>query len=170
MTTTETIHPFELAGLGKAPFRFEGVRENVYIACQGAEPQPGGSCDYCCNGIRYEYWVSGADGARFKVGCDCIARLYKESKIIADPVKRAVDEHRRKLARDIRHAREKAQLADMRARLAPHRARMESLPHSRDWAAAKGQTMANEYDWWDCHAGRRGKLEFLRSAVERLGV
>ena len=71
----EVIHPFERAGLGKAPFRFDAMRENVYIACQGSQPQPGGTCDYCSNGIMYEYWIKSSDGRSFKVGCDCVRKL-----------------------------------------------------------------------------------------------
>lgn len=51
---TETIHPFEAANLGIAPFRFVGCTENVFVAHPGAVPKAGGSCDYCGNGIRYE--------------------------------------------------------------------------------------------------------------------
>lgn len=43
-----TIHKFELAGLGKAPFHFTGqVSEKTYQACNGAPVQPASTCDYC---------------------------------------------------------------------------------------------------------------------------
>jgi hypothetical protein len=70
---TSSIHHFELAGLGKAPFHFTGtVTEKVFVACPGATPKAGSSCDYCGTGIRYEFWVRSACGKEFKVGCDCI--------------------------------------------------------------------------------------------------
>ena len=62
------IHPFERAGLGVAPYTFLGVSERVYVACPGAPAQPGGTCDYCGNGIRYLYHCVSADGRRFAGG------------------------------------------------------------------------------------------------------
>ena len=68
------MHVFERAGLGKAPFRYCGMTESKYQACHGAPVQPGSSCDYCGQGIMYVCEISSADGRRFKVGCDCVAR------------------------------------------------------------------------------------------------
>lgn len=69
-----TLHPFEKAGLGKAPFRCVGVTTNWYVTAGGAHRQPGGSCDYCGTGILYEYHIVGADGSKFVVGSDCVAK------------------------------------------------------------------------------------------------
>jgi len=69
------IHPFEKAGLGKAPFTCVGVHENVYVTAGGAHKQPGGCCNYCGTGIQYEYEIVSADGAKFVVGSDCVARV-----------------------------------------------------------------------------------------------
>jgi hypothetical protein len=73
-----TVHPFEKAGLGKAPFKCVAVTVNVYDSGAGSlfgsYKQPGGSCDYCGTGIMYEYWITGADGSKFKVGSDCVAK------------------------------------------------------------------------------------------------
>ena len=75
MTMETSIHKFERAGLGKAPFRYIGMFEKVYQACHGAPIQPGSSCDYCGAGIRYVFQVRSADGKTFKVGCDCIHKV-----------------------------------------------------------------------------------------------
>lgn len=77
MDTTATLHPFERAGLGKAPFRCVDVVQNWYSACQGHR-QPGGSCDYCGTGIAYEFIISDATGNRFKVGSDCVAKTHAD--------------------------------------------------------------------------------------------
>ena len=79
MTKTDNLnevglHVFERAGLGKAPFHCIGMEEKTFQACQGAPIQPGGSCKYCGQGIRYVYIVRGRDGRCFGVGSDCVAK------------------------------------------------------------------------------------------------
>lgn len=68
-------HPFEKAGLGKAPFSCTGVSENVWDNGDGTT-KGGGVCDYCGTGIRWEFWIKGsiAGAKQFKVGCDCVAK------------------------------------------------------------------------------------------------
>jgi hypothetical protein len=85
------LHKFEERGLGKAPFAYAGMSENWYVAHQGAQKQPGGSCDYCGMGIAYEFHVRSADGRLFKVGCDCIAKVGDEG------LRRAIAADERKL-------------------------------------------------------------------------
>jgi hypothetical protein len=58
------VHPFERAGLGKAPFRYlSSYRDN--LTC----------CDYCGTAIVNVFIVGSADGQRFKVGCECIRKV-----------------------------------------------------------------------------------------------
>lgn len=57
-----TLHPFEQAGLGKAPFHCTHVVDS-WSACQ-----------FCGTAIRYQYHIAGADGAHFFVGSDCVAK------------------------------------------------------------------------------------------------
>lgn len=68
-------HPFEKAGLGKAPFSCTHVSENVFVVGDGTT-KAGGCCDYCGTGIRWEFWIKGsiAGAKQFKVGCDCVAK------------------------------------------------------------------------------------------------
>jgi len=117
----DILHPFERAGLGKAPFRFTGMRERTLahahrdMGMDGPLPpeffsRPGSSCDYCHTGIRYEYWILSADGREFKVGCDCVqktgdARLSGEIK---DERKRQAAE-RRQERRDERRRERRAE-------------------------------------------------------------
>lgn len=94
----KSLHPFERAKLGKAPFRCIGVRENWYSPTPDVR-QPGGSCDYCGTGILYEYIIAHAGSAStFVVGCDCVRRTGGEELV---PGAR---EERLKLARGKREA------------------------------------------------------------------
>jgi hypothetical protein len=75
MNKNTEVHPFEKAGLGKAPFHCTGMVEKTYQACDGAPVQPGSSCDFCMTAIRYCFLIEGIDGKQFKVGCDCVRKL-----------------------------------------------------------------------------------------------
>lgn len=80
------LHCFEKANLGTYPFRCVGVTYQTFRAAPDAPLQPGACCDYCGTGIMYVYAVVGADGRKFKVGSDCIARtgdagLIRERKV-----------------------------------------------------------------------------------------
>jgi hypothetical protein len=68
------VHPFEKAGLGKAPFTFTGLQRVTFQAAPGAPVQVGGSCDYCATGIVLHFFIRSSDGKSFKVGCDCVAK------------------------------------------------------------------------------------------------
>src|SRR5262245_4254165 len=70
-----TVHPFQRAGLGLAPFRFVGLDTCIHKASHDAPAQPGTSCDYCSTGIMYVCHIESSDGKRFKVGCDCVRKL-----------------------------------------------------------------------------------------------
>jgi hypothetical protein len=70
---TTSTHPFEKAGLGRAPFCCVGCREN-WFEMPGFGRKPGGSCNYCGTGILYEYVIKSADGKSFVVGCDCVEK------------------------------------------------------------------------------------------------
>ena len=56
------VHPFQNAGLGKAPFHCTHVVDS-WSACQ-----------FCGTAIRYQYWIKGSDGSHFFVGSDCVAK------------------------------------------------------------------------------------------------
>lgn len=56
-------HPFQRAGLGRAPFTCTGVDD------AGAR---GEKCSFCSTSIRYVYHIQGADGSRFQVGSECV--------------------------------------------------------------------------------------------------
>jgi len=101
------MHPFERAGLGKAPFRCTSVTQNWYSAAPGHR-QPGGSCDYCGTGIAYEYHCKSVDGHEFKVGCDCVWKVYGGDKKQADAEVEGFRKARAELARTKRESGRKA--------------------------------------------------------------
>jgi hypothetical protein len=108
-------HPFEKAGLGKAPFSCTHVSENVFTLPDGTS-KAGGCCDYCGTGIRWEFWIKGsiAGAKQFKVGCDCVAKtgwgIEGFEKVRADHTRA-----RRQAGAQSRRAARQAQVAAQRA-------------------------------------------------------
>ena len=167
-TATETtIHPFEKAGLGKAPFRYIGAidqptnRDGMVICgtYKGVqvETKAGGTCDYCGMAIINMYKVRSADGHTFRVGCDCLKKvdIINPSTLKAD-VKKAKD-----AKADQRIASAKAMLATESVR-----ASLASKPHPALWAQSKGLTMLDQVEWLLAHAGRSGKTDAAK-IIER---
>ena len=72
-----TLHPFERSNLGRAPFRCTGVTENMFRMPDGTA-KPGGCCDHCYTGIRFEYHIASSDGKTFKVGSSCVEKTNRE--------------------------------------------------------------------------------------------
>lgn len=70
MNTSLQIHPFEKAGLGCAPFAFEGI--STQVTNYG---QPSGTCAFCGTGIKYVCHIRSYDGKPSGVGSDCIRKL-----------------------------------------------------------------------------------------------
>jgi hypothetical protein len=145
-----TIHPFEEHGFGKAPYRFDGVTRNWFCACPGDPGKPGGSCDFCGQGIAYEYWVISADGRKFKVGCDCIAKLARKDNVAfaGDTLARDADIARRRLERERRFERQQAALAAQRAQFSAwysedRKTHAATLPHP----VIAGLTLADYIGW-----------------------
>ena len=93
---SDMLHPFEAAGLGRAPFRVVRLETREDRASDNAERKSAGkmytdnhctSCDYCSTAIYNAYHIRSADGRTFKVGCDCLkkvdAKLESSAKRIA---------------------------------------------------------------------------------------
>jgi len=66
-------HVFEVAGLGKAPFKYIGFKQMTYSPAPGIF-QPGTACAYCATGINNVFIIESSDGKRFHVGCDCLMK------------------------------------------------------------------------------------------------
>lgn len=109
-TQPTAIHPFEAAGLGKAPFRFVGLQTDDDRAAVQTERAGAGltyttnyctSCDYCSQAIHNAFQVRSSDGKQFKVGCDCIrkvgdVRLISAVKAAESAKRRAVSATKRR--------------------------------------------------------------------------
>lgn len=86
--TEKMIHKFEIAGLGKAPFKLVGMYSLPSSAL--AEQNPSaynnalsmmpkdvacGSCAYCGMSLMHNFIVKSADNRKFVVGCDCVSKI-----------------------------------------------------------------------------------------------
>lgn len=89
-----SMHPFEIAGLGKAPFRCVGMEEK-FITHPTGTTQAAGTCDYCGTGIRYCYQIQSFDGKGFKVGCDCVGKISRSDNRLLSEVEAIKARHQR---------------------------------------------------------------------------
>ena len=149
-------HPFEKAGLGKAPFSCTGVSENVWDNGDGTT-KAGGVCDYCGTGIRWEFWIKGsiAGAKQFKVGCDCVAKTgwgidrFLEVRAEHTRARRQAGAQKRRDAR-------KAQIEAERAQRTAQR-----LEATQAWRDANSALVARLEPY-------EGTNEFLRSSLANL--
>lgn len=171
--TTETMHPFERAGLGKAPFRFTGLKEQDL--CHGEAilnrdeyertgikmtTKPGGSCDYCGTYIVVMCGIESSDGKRFKVGSDCACKV--DDKPLTDKVKCAVNK-RRAAIKKVSNANRIAAAKALMPSVAPA---LQQEPHPKSWRAEKGETLYDWCAWMFKNAGNTGMIRAARK-VER---
>lgn len=176
METTNTVHAFEKAGLGKAPFRFVGAIQQDL--CYGeailnrAEfertgiaitTKPGGSCDFCGQYIVNMYQIESSDGRRFKVGCDCVEKTGDAGLC------RKVAEHRRKSARAKRVAKADAVRGSIAAILSSsaNRKALRAAPHPRGFA---GQTALDNVRWMLKNAGAAGRAKLLKTLASQMAA
>lgn len=154
---TSSIHHFELAGLGKAPFHFTGtVTEKVFVACPGATPKAGSSCDYCGTGIRYEFWVRSACGKEFKVGCDCIHKTGDRGLIQQiSAAERKLRDAKNKAAKERRIAKSNERIAEAHKNFPTVAGTLASLPHPSSYFAEQGESLADYVQW--CFGNRAGE-------------
>lgn len=149
-------HPFEKAGLGKAPFSCTGVTENVWENGDGTT-KGGGVCDYCGTGIRWEFWIKGsiAGAKQFKVGCDCVAKTgwgidrFLEVRAEHTRARRQAGVQKRRDAR-------KAQIEAERAQRTAQR-----LEATQAWRDANSALVARLEAY-------KGDNEFLRGSAQNL--
>ncbi len=146
------VHVFERAGLGKAPFRFVGVEVKVYQACPGAPAQPGGSCDYCGQGIKSCYTLRSADGRQFHVGCDCIDKSGDKGLIKAyrrSPEYRAAA----RAAREKKASRDCAELGELISG-----GKLAQFPAPNSYSSS----LQGHASWYLKNAGAAGRGQVLR--------
>ena len=165
---TSTVHRFEQAGLGKAPFRFTGeVTEKVHVV-PGCAPKAGSSCDYCGTCIRYEFWVRSADGKEFKVGCDCIHKTGDRGLIQQISVaERKLRDKKNAAAKARKAERLAARIEAAKAKLPEVHGMLASQPHPNTYYASQGKTQQDYVNWClENGAGERAAFIIERAAVE----
>lgn len=166
-STEKRVHKFEVAGLGKAPFRFVGTYESKFQAVPG-DPncpiQPGTSCDYCGTGIMLVCRIRDAQGKEFKVGCDCVAKTGDAG--LSRQVDSAVANRRRAMT----HKRQDETIAAGKAALSEVVDVLRAQPHPAAYMAEKGLTLLDSVEWLFEHAGRVGKVKAAKIVLKAKGV
>jgi hypothetical protein len=119
-TQNDTIHKFEIAGLGKAPFKLigfykmpsnslAGQNPDAYNMALRAMPQGAGcgSCQFCGIPLINNFIIESSDGQKNAVGCDCVQKVgdrglttkIKEMQRIARKEKRDAEREATRLAK-----------------------------------------------------------------------
>lgn len=163
-------HKFEVAGLGRAPFRFVGMSVNMITYPDGGS-KPGGTCDYCGTGIMNEFAILSACGKRSVVGCDCIAKVGDHGILKAyrsTPAYRAAQ-------RAKAQAKATADYAKLEALLtAPENvAKLSAMPHSYgfiDRTTGKPLTYLDQVKWAVGHCGAAGRKNWLKTLSAKLDL
>lgn len=166
METITTVHCFEKAGLGKAPFRYIGmVDQNIkYGQATGTingiefSTKPGGSCAYCGTYIVNMFNVESADGNRFHVGCECIKKTGDQGLI-------------RLVAADIKKAEKAKRDAKKSAALQRDQELCENFnfalyadtSHPNPYFASEGKTLADWAQWMKANRNWKGLAAFIRA-------
>ena len=162
-----SMHVFESAGLGKAPYKFLGVEElrgpiqlGNGVSC-GSPGQPMGSCQYCSTGIAYLFWLQPSDGGKpFYVGSDCIFKSGDAG------LRRVIDPIVAKHNADVLESRSKALIATFEAFLVanPTFWADDRRPHPHSWRAQRGETMGmyNRYVYENRWNGLTKKARLAR--------
>lgn len=168
-------HPFERAGLGKAPFRFVGVETRVgpmpmldsngnpTNTMVGSPGQPLGTCAFCGQSLAQCCFIKSADGKTFMVGNVCVYKTGDTS--LEKPVKDAVRERQRKK----RHEREDQRIQACRDALKVEGVReaLNARPHPMEWRAENGDTLLSWALWMMGNAGNSGRIRVCR-IVEKI--
>jgi len=111
ITSTQRVHAFEAAGLGKAPFKYTGY-----------EPVKGSTCQFCGTAIKNKFYITSSDGRTSWVGCNCIEKSGDDGLISV------VHRVKAELAAQIRKDKVKAVMDEYTHILATRVADMQSLP------------------------------------------
>jgi hypothetical protein len=120
---TSTIHRFERAGLGKAPFTFTGkVTENVFCT-PGGTPRAGSSCD-CIH-------KAGDRGLIQQIAA--AERKLRDAKNAA--------------ARERKHAKLVKRVAEAKEKLPTVRGTLAEQPHPNTYYAEQGRTLLDYVNW-----------------------
>jgi hypothetical protein len=137
-----------------------------------------GTCDYCGNGIANICHIKSADGKQFRVGCDCVNKVYQESgdaslTCIEKQFRREVGrERRRAKAEERRQAREKARQDELQAQrernggLTDREVEIEEQKRVR---AERASVAADVNGWIIDQLMQAASGSFVDSMIDKLG-
>ena len=174
--SAESVHRFERAGLGVAPFRFVDIVEkrgpmgmavsDGVTMTVGAPGQPCGTCDYCGTAIAECCVIEDRNGKSFVVGNECVRKTGDAGLLKSvDPAIKAKRAAARKAA-----AAKGIEWAVEQSRRPEVEAQMRSLPspNLKRWTAC-GDTAWDWARWMMDHAGQTGAtkvVRFMRKAIQ----
>lgn len=155
-TANQTMHIFEQAGLGRAPYRYLGI-EKQHTGCQ-----------FCATAIMFKFWLLSADGKKFFVGSDCILKSGDAG------LKRLIDADLKKHQKELRLERENTVLSLFEGYLSFHPEFWTADgpfkgPHPFRYYAAQGRTMADYQKFCFDHSGRSTKAKLARTWLIMVG-
>lgn len=156
-------HPFEISGLGVAPFRCVGM-----TARRTPTGQPAGTCQHCGTGILYCYHIVDAAGKKTIVGSQCVFKTLSEfDRTLTAEVRKL----KAKADREAREAKNLARWAALAPRvdaarniLATRPTLFANLPHPNEYFASQGRTLRDYYEYC-LNGGEAGRVLVCR-AVE----
>lgn len=162
-----TVHAFEAAGLGAAPYKFLGIRKVTYQACYGAPVQPGACCMFCATGIVYQFWLRSADGKVFFVGSDCIMKSGDAG------LRFVIDPHVKAHEREMRQERENiyiSEFAKFAATTGYWKQPRFDAPHPNSYYASTGKTLGDYQQFCYTHSGQSGKAKMAHRILIDEGI
>lgn len=164
-----TIHVFERAGLGKAPFHIVGVQErrgpitilekNGCAFQVGAPGQPMGTCKFCGQGIAVCWSIRSADDRVFEVGSDCVFKTGDAG------MRKVINAHAREADAAARKRRALQKHVALSAIRTNHETTLQALPHP----VISGKTLADYVDWMLAHSGDAGVARALKLVRSKIG-
>ena len=155
------VHPFEKAGLGKAPFRFVGHEYRVGPisisdgTTVGSPGQPMGTCDYCYTGIADCCMIRDKNGKTFVVGNVCVNKV-GEAKL-----SKAADTEVKKARREREKSRKASRIKNAQELLEGSFV-LEASLREKDHPTIPGKTLLDYVEWMFRYAGTAGKLKVSR--------
>lgn len=160
-------HAFEVAGLGKAPFRFVGMQENAQRLPDGTT-RAAGCCQYCYTGIRYECVVQSADGKRFVVGSDCIRKVDEAGLYKAYKQSREFRDHQRQL-RQAKAAKVREQVNELMGQLSE---KLAAMPHPMGHVDRQTNVPLTALDWarWNCSHLGDSSMKWFLGCLQRINA
>jgi hypothetical protein len=178
--TKNDLHPFEKAGLGKAPFRYVGqVAQDI---CCGERllssrdsavrftTKPGGTCDACGTYIVNMFRIMSADGQESVVGSDCILKVSQsvQGRKAFDADLKKVQKAARQATADRKKAKDKLRVQAAIERLPFCRGVLGDMPHPYQSLASQGKTMLDYVRWMFDNAGLSGQVQAARIVEQAL--